>query len=467
VTPERWGPRGEAVVGTPDRYLLVWQGIPGERARVRVEHRGQTESYGRWIAPADRPHPERVQPICEKLTSCGGCAMMHVSPKGQEQARRDIVRAELDAFGLGDVQVGAFHASPAGLRDYRHVVKVGVGHSDQGRIRVGAFGRGDRARIVPIPDCPVAAPVLRKVMDALAYHVIDLELHPYDPETDRGVLRYAVIRASHITGEVLLTLVAGRHVHQLQELAERVAQQCNEVVGVWLHLNQDEGNAILARDGDGAFGVKPLAGKATIEERLNDVPYLVGPGDFFQTNPAMAEVLYARTLEKLSLDESTPFVDLYCGVGGFALQAAPRTGWALGIEEVEGAVLRARDAARLSEAPCEFVAGQVVEVLPDVAKRLAGSRPVVTVNPARRGLEEGVVDAIVAIRPQRIAYVSCNPKAMARDLAAFREKGFVIGEVELFDMFPNTPHVEALVILESSEPVEETARRAPRRRLVR
>jgi 23S rRNA (uracil1939-C5)-methyltransferase len=106
-------------------------------------------------------------------------------------------------------------------------------------------------------------------------------------------------------------------------------------------------------------------------------------------------------------------------------------------------------------------------VLPELAQRLEGTRPLVSVNPARRGLEPGVVAAIDQLQPRRVAYISCNPSALARDLNALREIGLKpVGDVELFDMFPNTAHVECLVLLEA-EDADAPTRRAPRRKVVR
>lgn len=461
VTPTRWSARGDAEIEENGRVFQIWEGIPGESARVRLEHRGQNQSIGRWVS-AGKPHPHRVVPPCEKYATCGGCAWMHLTRPGQEEGRRAHVTAELAEAGLDDVIVGQLHPSPDGMTGFRHVIKVAVGYSDTGRIRLGAWGRRNR-HVIPIPDCHVAAPVLQRIMNTLAYHVIDLDIRPFDPETGEGVLRVFVLRASRTTGEVMVTIVAGRHIHALGELTERITQQESAITGVWLHINDGPGNAIFGRDG-GVVGLKPLAGKDHIEEKLGDVTYRIGPGDFFQTNPAMAEVLYRRTLERLELANGVPFVDLYCGVGGFAIPAARVTGWALGVEEVAGAVQRAREAAQRNRVVAEFVTGRVEELAPQLESRLSGTRPILTVNPARRGLEPGVVDTIVKLAPRRIGYVSCSPRAMARDLALFRAAGYEIGEIEMFDMFPNTPHVECLAILDA--PNAESTRRAPRKRVV-
>ena len=109
----------------------------------------------------------------------------------------------------------------------------------------------------------------------------------------------------------------------------------------------------------------------------------------------------------------------------------------------------------------------VLDALPDLKRRVGHKGPVLTVNPARRGLEEGVIDGIIALNPRRVAYVSCNPRSLARDLVQFKEAGWSIGEIELFDMFPNTPHVESLVVLESPHPMSVKRSRPPKRRVIR
>ncbi|MFT4622122.1 MAG: 23S rRNA (uracil1939-C5)-methyltransferase [Myxococcota bacterium] len=466
LEPFRWSPKGEAVASVPGerRPLHVWEGIVGEVGDVELGYVGQHQAFGNWVH-ASRPHPHRVHPICPRYTKCGGCAWMHMNAEGQEAGRRTLVRAALDESGLDDVELGTWTPSPHGLVGFRHVVKVGFDIAPSGKLRMGAWGRRTR-EVVPIPKCDVAAPVLRKVMASLAHHSIDLRLRPYDPETDRGVIRAAVLRASRSTGEVLVTLVAGRRTRELSDLAEIMARQCPEIVGVWLHMNGEPGNAIYARGEDGTIGISPLTGRDHIQETLGEVTYLIGPGDFFQTNPSVAQVLYERVMDRLDPGPDDSVIDLYCGVGGLALQAAARGAFVTGIEEVAGAVERARAAAHLNGLRARFTVGEVHEELPVLAAQVADTSPLVMVNPARRGLEPGVVESILTLKPRRIAYVSCNAGALARDLALFREHGFKIGPVDMFDMFPNTPHVETLTVLEPL--VAPTAtRRPPRRRLVR
>lgn len=467
VTPHRWTARGEAWVQGRGRSkpMVLWGGIPGETARVRILGEGQHQAYAE-VLETKKPHADRVEPPCDRYRLCGGCPWMHLNPGAQERAHRELVADAFAQEGL-EVPIDAWHPSPDGLADFRHVVKLGIEKNDIGRTKIGAWGRNNR-RVVPISKCVVAHPVLNQTMTSLAHHVLELDVWPWEAEEDRGVLRAAVLRASRSTGKVLITLIAARQSKRLRDLAEAVAGSVSAVTGVWLHLNNDPGNAIFGRDEMGAIRTLPMLGSDSITETLNGVEYRIGPGDFFQTNPAMAEVLYTRTLDRLQPGPDDTFVDLYSGVGGIALQAAKRgTGFVLGIEEIDGAVARARSAARANRLQAEFMAGRVDQVGPDLTRRLVGTAPLISVNPARRGLEEGVVEQIAELEPRRVAYISCNPTALARDLRRFEAVGLRLsGGIELFDMFPNTPHVESLVVLEGTAP-EGPRRRAPRRRVVR
>ena len=460
TTPEQWLPKGESVVTEGLRIpLVLWGGIVGETAQFKIVHKGRNQTQAHFVE-TDTPSPHRMQIPCERYTPCGGCPMLHVDPDGQHSAHVERVLTGLREEGISDLPVEGWVRSPR-MFDFRHVVKLGWGWSSDGnRIKIGAFGRRDR-RIVPISKCNVAAPVLRRVMTSLAHYSLELGLEPYDPLTDEGVMRAVILRASSTTGEVMITLVTGRRPRKLNELAELVAQANGEVVGIWVHMNTEPGNALLSPGEDDTIGVKALEGRDWIEEDLDGIKVRIGPTDFYQTNPKMALPLFRRVLELLNPGPDEAFVDLYCGVGGLTLLGARRCGFAVGIEVNPGAIQRARESARRNRLSAEFISGKVEEELPLLAKRL--KHPVVAVDPSRKGLHPEVLAALIEMKPRRLAYISCNPRSLARDLAVFREAGATIEPIELFDMFPHTAHVECLTILS----FDVAASRSPRRKLVR
>lgn len=464
MTPAFWGIHGDAVV-EGNLPVDVWGGIPGETAEVELVHIGRHRAVGRFFRPLGPPHPLRTEPVCEHFTPCGGCPLMHLNAEGQQRARLALLRDALTEVGLGSLTPASIVASPEGELGYRHTVKLAMGRSDQGHIRVGTFSRRSH-RVVAIPGCHVATATLRRVMSVVAHAIIELDIWPFDPETGHGTMRHVVMRQSRASGEVLVTLVAAGRNKTLGELAERISGAVAEVVGVHLHLNSDPGNSIFNPDEDGVVRTIHLAGKDTIDENLGANSLAVGPGDFFQANPAMAERIGADLLELLVADRPRPVVDLYCGVGGFSLLLGAAHGWVLGVEAVGGAVLRARENARRNRVAAEFLAGDALHLLPEVATRLDERHPVVLVDPARRGLGDGVLDGILSLRPARIAYLSCNPRALARDLGQMMAHGWTVRSLQAYDMFPQTAHLEVLALLDPPEELP-LGRQAPRRVVVR
>jgi len=460
-TPSFWSPRGEAVCPGEHKPLLVWQGIPGDQCRVEVRGRGQQQVYSHWVTSRE-PDARRVEPACDRFHPCGGCPLMHVTVEAQHDARTWLVVDALEREGVGDVEVLPMKASPDGETDFRHVLKLLAGYSDRGRPQLGAPGRFTR-RVVPIPDCHVVHPDLRMLTKSAAHQMIELDVRPFDGE--RGLLRYIQARRSRKTGELLVTLVVNYDARIVSTFAEAIARTVDKVVGVHVHVNERSDNAIFERDEEGEIHTRRLLGEDFLVESLAGVDYHVGPTDFFQTNPSVAEVLYADVVAAAE-GEGVPVVDLYSGVGGFALALAPKTGWALGVESNAGAVRRARQAASAGRVPAEFVRGVVEEVLPDLCKRLEGRRPVVVVDPARRGLEGAVAKGILELHPRRVVYVSCSPRSLAKDLSEFLERGWTVHSLQPYDMFPQTAHVELVAVLDPPDADDLPAKRAPRRRVV-
>lgn len=459
--PTYWSDRGEAVMdGEPP--VWVWGGIPGERAEVRTRKSGQHRQYV-VFERTEQPSPHRVEPPCDRFTSCGGCPWMHLDVIGQADARVSRVQEVFDAERI-PVQVSPLVASPDGLQDFRHVSKLLAGVSDQGNYRLGAPARFSR-RIVSIPECNVLTPELRAVTLAAAHAMIDLDVRPF--HEGRGLLRYLQARQSRETGKILLTIVAGYRARILDRFAEAIMAAVPQVSGAHLHINERDDNNIFDRDEEGLVRTQVIFGDAHLEERVGDALVRVGPSDFFQTNPGVGELLVQHVLDSAKLDKGVPVVDLYCGVGGTTLNAAKRTEWALGVEVNSVAIQHARAAASSQVIPAEFLAGSVDEVLESQHKRLSGMRPVVLVNPARRGLEEGVGQAIRGLNPRRLVYTSCSPRNLARDLAGFVAEGWTVESVVPFDMFPNTQHVEVVATLVPADAGEGVTRRAPRRRTVK
>lgn len=460
TTPNRWSPKGEAM-STRDKNLAVWGGIVGEKVRVRITRRGANRDYGE-VQQVLEPSNYRVQPPCERVDSCGGCSWMHMDTAGQHRAKTALVRYALREEDLED-QIPVLPMIDGPMEDFRHVIKLIAGVGDRGRARLGAPARFTR-RVVPIPQCNVVTPELRRFTGHAAHKMLELDVRPFTPEAG-GLLRYIHARQSRHSGEILVTVVATRENGLIRKYCEALAFEA--VSGVHLHLNTREDNTIFDRDDEGHVPTKRMWGRPKITESLLGVELQVGAGDFFQTNPVIAEKLYQHVAEQAGATEGVPVVDLYSGVGGFALALAKRTGWAVGVEGNGNAVDSALLSARKAGVPAEFLHADVQYALEDLEETLQGRRPVVIVNPARRGLEKGVGSQILQLKPRRVVYVSCNPYALARDLRNFVARGWTVSSLQPFDMFPNTPHVEVVARIDAPDADEAPTLRAPRRTMVR
>jgi tRNA/tmRNA/rRNA uracil-C5-methylase (TrmA/RlmC/RlmD family) len=233
------------------------------------------------------------------------------------------------------------------------------------------------------------------------------------------------VRRSRHTGETLATVVATHEDPALVAWAAALPAG-----GVHLHLHRGAGDGIF----DPAGPIRHIRGCVTVEERAGDAIVEVGPADFFQTNPATAQRLWASLPRP-----SGPLVDLYCGIGAVGLAVGATRIW--GAEENPRSVERARHNAARNGVDATYVSACVADA--DVPWRDA----MVVVNPPRKGLEPGAIERIVALRPAPLVYVSCHPTALARDLARLVAEGLSVQSVVPFDMFPNTPHVETVAVL--------------------
>ncbi|MBN1337020.1 MAG: hypothetical protein JXB39_13765 [Deltaproteobacteria bacterium] len=460
VTPDDWLPHGEAVArANREKPLAIWQGIPGERSRIHVFRRGTHQDLGRWERSVDTPHPCRVDPPCDRYSTCGGCPIMHLDAGGQARVRRYLIRRALEAVDLQAWEPAPMVASPDGDQAFRHHIALVAGRSDRDRIRLGVVGRNGRD-VIPIPGCLVVTPGLKQAMKGFAHHVIALDVRPWSPSRRDGLLRSVILRQSRATGEILATLVAAHRAPVLGALAEAVAMELADLAGVHLHLDDDPGSTAL--DGASEGLTRHLLGRDTTEEQVAGLRLLVGPLDAFAPNPSLADRL-VRDVEAL-LPPDRPVLDLDCGLGGITLVAARRTGWALGVEEHEHAILHARAAASLNGLQAEFMGGRVGEAVPGVARRLGGTAPSVVVHLGRRGLDPGVEEAIRALEPGRLLFVSSSLTALSRNLASFVASGFRPVSLVPYDMLPHRAHVEVVAVLDG--PVTGIPRPAPRRRRV-
>jgi 23S rRNA (uracil1939-C5)-methyltransferase len=324
---------------------------------------------------------------------------------------------------------------------FRNKIHFNVGRGADGEAVLGHLAARSR-RLVPVTECPVHADAGNRVAFRLGgllrqFHVAPAE---GDPPT-RGVARHLLARVSEATGETQVVLVACRDRFPGRgALAEAMLSGPEGATGMHLNLNDREGSLILGRE------TIHLGGKDRLAEEIGGVQFLVSPVSFFQTGIRGARLLLGEVLTAVG-EGGGPVLDLYAGVGLFALPLAKTGRPVVAVEENPQAVRDAIHAVKRNGLKrIRFVRARVE----DQVRRLAGEGEfeVAVLDPPREGASEKVLRLVAgAIRPRRIVYVSCDLRSLARDLKLLATLGFRLRSAVPVDMFPHTPHVETVATL--------------------
>jgi 23S rRNA (uracil1939-C5)-methyltransferase len=287
-------------------------------------------------------------------------------------------------------------------------------------------------------DCKLASERSNEVREQVLAFCRAAGLGAWDRRDQRGFLRNLVVREGRRTGQIQARLVTSPGKLDVDAFVDAV--DCD---GLWWTQTADLGESTYG--GETAL----LSGAPQLVERLGGLDFLISPEAFFQTNTEMAERLYALATEYAGLRGHERVFDLYCGIGTIALSLAVRAREVIGVEIVEAAVADALENARINEiGNARFYAGDIRLAMRDLVER-EGRPDVVVVDPPRAGLSQKVVRRIVEAAPSRIVYVSCNPTTLAPNAAQLVEAGYRLVRVRPVDMFPHTPHIECVALLEA------------------
>ncbi len=436
---EGLGAEGEGIGRAHGRAVFVPFALPGEEVLARVVHAGPRRVVAELVEVL-APAPERVRPPCPAFGRCGGCQLQHASYPAQVALKRRLLVETLRS--VAGLEVGGRGGGPevlAGARPlgYRNRGQYPVGR--QARRLVTGFFAPRSHEVVPVEACAIHDPRVDDAVRVARGWAQRARVRVYDEARRTGWLRHVVARVGTASGQVLVTLV-GRHPLRadFRGLARELRAAVPGTVGLALNLQPAASNVILGRRS------LTLWGQPFVEEALCGLRFRLSVGSFFQVNTAQAERLFERVQAFLGGAGgcARPVVDAYSGVGVLA-QVLGQAGFpVVGIELLPQAVADARASARAQGlGGLEFHEGRVEAVLPRLIAR--GLRPeAVVLDPPRKGCAPEVLEALARSRVPRVAYVSCHPGTLARDLAELHARGYRLHTLEAVDMFPQTAHLE-------------------------
>ncbi|HIT50715.1 MAG TPA: 23S rRNA (uracil(1939)-C(5))-methyltransferase RlmD [Candidatus Aveggerthella excrementigallinarum] len=321
-------------------------------------------------------------------------------------------------------------------------------------ILCGMYAAGSH-RIIPTDECLLENQAAKRILLAIRQLMLKFRIEPYDEDALSGFLRHAVVRVGHESGEVLVTLVTnGEAFPGSKNFARELVRRCPEITTVVQNVNTRDTNAVLGHEGEHV-----LYGPGFILDTLCGLSFRISSHSFYQVNAVQTEVLYRRAIELARLSGGETVLDAYCGTGTIGLVAAhgvPGKGApsahaarVIGVDNVASAIADAREnAAHNGVGNAEFAVADAGAFMRERAAR-GDEVDVLLMDPPRAGASEEFLEAVRALKPRRVVYVSCNPQTQARDVAILREAGYRLTAVQPVDMFPHTAHVENICVLEA------------------
>ena len=419
-----YGGRG---VARADGYVVFVEGaLPGDRVRARLTRTRRGYGEARAVELL-RPSSDRVARRCEhEGEPCPGAPWQELPYELQLAHKRDQVADALSRIG-GLEGFELEPPEPAVERwRYRNKLEYSFGERVSEPV-LGFHARGRWDRILDVDDCQLASEANNAARNEVRAWARTEGLPAYDRREQAGVLRNLVVREGRRTGQLQTRLVTS---------AAAIPRP-----PVDLHT-------VIEGPSGGTEGETGALGREYVEEELCGLRLRISPAAFFQTNTEMAERLYAVAAEYAALGGRERLFDLYCGIGTIGLTMAASAGEVWGIEAAPEAITDAEENARRNGiANARFLAGDARVSIGPLIER-AGRPDVVVVDPPRAGLSKKVVRRVIECGAPRIVYVSCNPTTLAPNAAQLTEAGYRLRRVRPVDMFPQTPHIECVALLE-------------------
>ena len=418
--------------------IFVNNALPGEIVKAKILKVKKKFAFAK-IEEIIKESPDRVKVQLNQWVQTGLASLAHIKYDKQLEFKRNQVVNLLHKADLDQIKVDQTLASPEET-GYRNKAQVPV-RAVNGQLEIGFFRRHSHD-LVPLTNFFTTDSEIDRVLIAVRDILRKYKVPAYDEVHSKGEVRYLDVRRSKATGEIMVILVClHRDFPQLPKVAAEISQ-IPDVTSIILNHNPKKTNVILGKNDYVVFG------EDHITDKIGDVKFRISPQSFFQINSLQTPRLYNLAIEKADLKPDDVVIDAYSGIGTIGLSVAKHVKAVRGMEVIKPAVEDANANAKLNGITnAEYVVGKAEEVMPRWANE-GLKTDVIFVDPPRKGLTPEFIDAAVKTNPKKIVYISCNPATQVRDLQLFREQGYDFNEIDPVDMFPQTPHVESVAVLE-------------------
>ena len=416
--------------------VFVNDTVPGDKIIAHIIKRSKNYAVGK-IEKILSPSPSRIESDCPYSQRCGGCSFRNMTYDEELKYKLSRVNDSLERIGHLDIQAEEIIGTVS-VDHYRNKAQYPVSICD-GELFAGFYAYKSH-RIIPCSDCRLQPKEFEQGIKAFEKWVEAADVTSYDENTGRGLLRHIYFRKGFATDELMAcAVINGDGIPKADLLIDLLRKNLPSLKSVVININKNKTNVILGKTS------KTIWGSDTISDKLLGKSFVISPNSFYQVNHSQCERLYEKAKEYAGLTGSEVLLDLYCGVGTIGLTMADVAKRLVGIEIIPQAVENAKINAALNNITnAEFIcadAAKGAELL-----RKEGITPdVIILDPPRKGCDKALLDTVVQMSPKKIVYVSCDSATLARDLEILKNKNYTAQRVTAVDMFPRTPHVEAVV----------------------
>ncbi len=447
------GSEGEGIINCDGVTCFVPFCLEGERVSFRAQKVSGGVAYGR-LTEVHTLSADRALPVCPVFEKCGGCQLQHAKYNAQLVFKNKKVQSCLKKLAAIDAFVNDTVPSDE-IYGYRNKLVIPVGVNAEGKTAIGFYAPRSH-RIVETQECALQRDWSAKLISALSQFIGESGLRGYDGQSGKGDIRH--LAAREVEKKLIITVVAARKIN-LDPLAVILEKEFNNFT-LLLNVNKSSGNAVFGKEWHICRGEGYFMGED------EGIKFKAGPNTFLQVNDGVRKKLYRAVLAEVE-DKNAVALDLYSGGGMLTAMLAQKCRAAYGVEVVKEAVDCANGLRELNGLQDKMfnICGTVEENIGKVFAMTEGCRRIIVCDPPRKGMERSVVKAILACGAEKLVLISCNPATLARDLGLLcgtlterdgqlvkndgsADGGYYgITSVTPFDMFPQTHHVETLVVL--------------------
>lgn len=432
----------KGIIEHEEGKVIVKNTMPGQKVSFVVSKVKSEKAEGNLKEILEKSPLEVRDKACHCFGDCGGCSYQTMTYESQLEMKRDQVKRLIDQV-CKDYTFEGILKSPKEW-GYRNKMEFSFGDEyKNGPLALGLHKKGSFHDIITTDDCAIVDKDFNIILNCVLEYATELGADYYHKLTHKGYLRHLLVRRAEKTGELLVNIITTSQEEEPVDFTPLVTRLLalpleGKLIGI-LHTYNDSQADVVKND-----RTVILYGRDYIIEELLGLRFKISAFSFFQTNSLGAEVLYSKVREYVGETKNKRIFDLYSGTGTIAQLLAPVAGKVTGVEIVEEAVEAARENAAMNGLDhCEFIAGDVLKVVDS----LQDKPDIIILDPPRDGIHPKALDKIIDFGVEKIVYISCKPTSLVRDLEVLQAKGYRVEKICAVDMFPETVHVETVVLM--------------------